>query len=744
MANYIIDVESGSDRGSVIPDVGWRYDVNLNQINEAELKFSGTSESTRSLLIIGSTVYIYKNGTLSFKGLIDNTDYFVGGTVVFHASGWEVWLAKENGDYSSSPWTSTASATIFSSIIGESNYLDAGTIDAGFSVDFRLTKSQSIWNSVSNLANKTTQDVSIDYTVSPVEISVLNHVGSSTSVAVLNEGKEVTNFRRSIGYPRGNHILVFGKGDGDNQIKGEAEDATSIAAYGRIKKIILDPSVISTAEGNKLADAELALNKDPPNIYDFDLTNPEYSGLSLGDVITLNALDQDVVNEEVRIVGIEEGGIKGKQYITLQTTNPNLKTLMKTKNKVIAQIIKEQNDANTYMQGSGNANTWGAGINAKTDYPLKIGFYLSASYIHDEAGNKNVKEFTVSYDIDEYKTQYGDASFDGGDPQVQNSSANTEPTVENSSGSTSPSVINDSGSTSPSVINDSGRTSPSVSGNSGSNWMGSSIGSNSRSNVSCSSGSWTTVASVNTTNTDKTLYANFYVAGDSGGPEDIQIKLENTGFWTYNDAQYGTYMDGFRNDSFHEVHAIAAGRNDYNDSIVVRVKPYGAIVVDGYLSIYEADHSHDDGSYAASNHSHDDGTYAAINHSHDDGSYAASNHSHDDGSYNAADHSHNDGSYDVNAADINHISIGDGVGEAGSINSLSINIYLDFWNTATSNWDNKHSILATGKIIDTDVDISDSGTYPDAEGFWRVRIEPITATPDFAQGIINIKNAIDN
>ena len=745
MALYRIDVGDGTDTNTVVPDAGWRFSKNLNHINEAELKFSGTGEARRSLLKIGSTVYIYKDGALAFKGLIDNTDYFVGGTVVFHASGWEVWMAKEPGAYSGSPWTATASATIFAAIIAESTHLAAGTINAGYSMDYRLTTSQSLWNGMSNLANKTSQDVSIDYTASPVEISILDHTGSATSVAVLNEGKEITNVRKSEGYPRGNSIIVKGKGDGADQITGSDSDATSIAAYGTITKTIVDKSIMTTAEANRLAAAELAMNKDPPQIYDFELTNPDYATLNLGDHITLNALDQDVNNEEVRIVGIEEGETTGGQYISLQTTNPALKTLMRTRNKVMAQLQKNQDDSQTYMQGSGNTNTWGSGINAKTNYPLKIGFFLPASYILDEAGNSNVKELTVSYDIDKYKTQFGTASFDGSDPQVQNDSGNTEPDVENSSGATSPTVNNDSGATSPTVNNDSGSTAPTVSGDSGANWVGSTIGTDSNTGVTCNSGTWTSVASVDTTATGNNIYADFYVKGSSGGPEDCMIKLKNSGEITGTDSRFGIYQDGFRDECFTRIDGTYAGVDGTSDYVTVNVYPFtGAIVLDGYLKVYIADHTHDDGTYAAASHSHDDGTYAAASHTHDDGTYAAASHSHDDGTYNAANHGHPDGTYDINASDLDNISIGDDVGEAGTINASSVNIYLDFYNTGTSNWDNKHSIMATGVTMETDVDITNSGTYPDAAGFWRVRIEPITATADFAQAIVKIKNAVDN
>ena len=223
------------------------------------------------------------------------------------------------------------------------------------------------------------------------------------------------------------------------------------------------------------------------------------------------------------------------------------------------------------------------------------------------------------------------------------------------------------------------------------------------------------------------------------------INLKNSGEITGTDSRFGIYQDGFRDESFTRIDGTYAGVDGTSDYVTVNVYPFtGAIVLDGYLKVYIADHTHDDGTYAAASHSHDDGTYAAASHTHDDGTYAAASHSHDDGTYNAANHGHPDGTYDINASDLDNISIGDDVGEAGTINASSVNIYLDFYNTGTSNWDNKHSIMATGVTMETDVDITNSGTYPDAAGFWRVRIEPITATADFAQAIVKIKNAVDN
>ena len=361
---------------------------------------------------IGTEVEISRNGTLEFYGIIDNIDYLVAGTVVFHVSGYEIWLAKENGSYANSPWQSTASATIFSAIIAESNYLTGGTVEAGFATDFRLSLSQSLWSSITNLAKKTQQDVQIDYLNK--EIDILDHRGSSTSVATFNEDVQITNVRVNYGYPLGNHILVFGKGDGANQITGSAEDATSIAAYGRIKRPIIDRSILSTAEADKLAEAELALTKDPPQIIDFDFINPDES-VSTGDIITINT--SDLSDEEVRIVGIERG-IKGeKEYTTCQVTNPAFKQLIRRRNKILARLTKDQIDEGSYMEGSGNLSQWKGLINGNNTAGLRFTFNVGDNF-EDEAGNLRVNSLTLDYDVDEYRRGVGVATESNKNPNI--------------------------------------------------------------------------------------------------------------------------------------------------------------------------------------------------------------------------------------------------------------------------------------------------------------------------------------
>jgi len=357
MSNYIIKIKNTSgEEGTIIPDVGFSYSDNLNSINQAIIKISGSSSAKRSLIEMGSIVNIYRGGTLEFKGLIDAVDYLAAGGMSIKASGWEIWLAKENGDYASSPWSATASATIFSAILAECSQptgdpFTAGTVNAGTSIDFRSELTESLWNSISNLISKTSQDIGIDYINQ--EIDILDHKGSSTSVLTFNAGLQMDNIRITHSYPIGNDVRVYGEGEGTTRIISNTatagQDATSKSNYGTIRKIVRDPSITTQAEANLLADALVAIYKDPVKIYDFDVLNPSQSVVA-GDVITLNATAQGLSNEEVRVVGITKGVQGDREILTYQVTNKAYSQSVKKRDEILAQIEKNNRDNQTYNQ----------------------------------------------------------------------------------------------------------------------------------------------------------------------------------------------------------------------------------------------------------------------------------------------------------------------------------------------------------------------------------------------------------
>ena len=194
MSEFRITATQGGNAVSVEPDAASSYTDCLNDVNEAELRFSSISISTRTALVMGAPLEILKDSTRAFYGLIDHIDYVDGSGLVVHASGHEIWLAKEHGAYANSPWLATASATIFSALIAESTHLSAESIATGLSVDLKVSKSDSLWNAITTLLKKTAQDLFVDYTdTSDIEIGITNHKGSATSIGNMDGGIDFYN-----------------------------------------------------------------------------------------------------------------------------------------------------------------------------------------------------------------------------------------------------------------------------------------------------------------------------------------------------------------------------------------------------------------------------------------------------------------------------------------------------------------------------------------------------------------------
>ena len=691
MSSYIINVKNTSgDEGSVITDVGFSYSDNLNEVNNAQLKISGTGETKRGLFEIGSEIKISRNGTLEFHGIINGISYLDGGGISADILGYESWLAKENGAYANSPWSATASATIFSAVLAESNYFTAGTVNAGTSVDFRAEHTDSLWNVLSNLKEATQQDIGVDYANS--EIDVLDHKGSSTSVATFNDGIQIKDIVVRQSYPIGNDVRVYGKGDGTNQIKSDAaqgQDATSKSTYGIITKIIRDPKINSVSQANIVANAEVTKLKDPIKIYNFDVMNPNQSLVS-GDVIILNSSTKGLSAEEVRIVSIKRGVDASREFLVLEVTNKEYAMKAKNINQKIAELEKNVRDQQTHMQGTTNILTFSEMINANNSAPLRILGQMPNSFIYDEAGNRRVNSFTLDYDVDEYRKGVGTAS---------SNNSTTGAGITNAASTTNAGMTNVSAG-----LGDSGYFYGGYSDN------------------ITGDASWRSVStSVNTGGSKynfHSIFATLRLRAKPNGASPVlngYVRVKNTTDSTYYPSSSGVYFANSMN-------------QDNNTYLDANISSYLLIpnswTNKNYVLQYKISASSTYFTYVQMGYSYM-GSYA---HTHSN-TFNDANHTNNN-SFNDANHSHT-------------VNIGDGVSDAGSVNASQVSIYVDWYNTGTSVWDNKHSILNTGKTIDTDVDISNGDTLPDAAGYWRVRIITDSATPDLIQGIIKCKHELD-
>ncbi|MDI3476932.1 MAG: hypothetical protein PWQ59_457 [Thermoanaerobacterium sp.] len=689
MSWQIVFEDTEGNRGSVNPNGTIKYKKRLNKMSEGKFSLF-VSKDERSLFAKGTKIYIYKDDVLDWKGIITRVRKFSGGQIGGYFSGYEKKLADEAVSLSS--YTLTASELIANDIISESSYFSAGTIDAGIYTDFRVSDSWSVWTALTELLKKTGQDLDIIYSdVGADKVGVINHLGDNPSGVVLNENIDISNVSFTDGLPLGTKVIVYGKGDGENQIKAVATDpeATETIVYPYI-----DRSIMSESEASEVANALLSTTKLSSKEYSFEVVNSDQD-IELGDVLVLNAPEEDVENELVRVIEIERMITGEKDTLSIVVSNSAIHEAFDNREEQMAKIEAKYRNDSTFMQGSGNTLTFGAGINAKSGASLKIPVYVS-SVVKDEVGKMRINSMTLDYDVDPYKRNFGSASFDGSDPQVQNSSGYEDALVSGLSGGEDPAV--DSGTT---AVEDG-------SGEATAFWVSKFNGGDSSYSVDLP-----------------------YVNGDVDfGIYHFYLSVST--FYTYRTSGFTFTIKNLDTSTTWATGTVCKDTNFYS-------------VTSLFLGDVEGDTiqvSIDDNSGLGANYTYGLSVTLIGEHTHGPGTLGVQYHSHSDGSFLADNHSHPNGAYDIDAADLNHISVGDDVSESGSINSTSVSIYLDFWDG--SSWINKYSILNTGKTLDEDVDLTNGGTYPDTIGWWRVRIEPNSTAPDFVQGIVTIKHNLDN
>lgn len=700
--DYIVNVKNRSgESGTFIPDFSFSYSRNLNQLSQANLKFSGSGVVSRGLFETGSEVSIYRSGSLDFLGVVDMIDRLDGGTLSVNITGFEFWLTRENGNYDNSPYVDVASSSIFEDIISESNYWSFGSASLGFDLDFRLNESQSLWNAIINLLDKTQQDLYLDYNA--VEASVVNHLGSVSSVGVFNDGIEISNVRYTEGYPAGNRIIVLGKGDGSSQVRATASDASSISLYGVISRTIIDRSILSVSEAQLLANAELELSKNPTKIFDFELNNP-YQDIGLGDVITLNSPDKDVVSEDVRVVSVVRGIMNGREYCTLQVTNPEYKKKVANRNSILAGLKKESLDSNSYMQGSGNTLHYSHAINAQSGSPHRNIFYVSPSFIENQIGDVNVSKMLLSFDVEPFRGDVGTASEEDRAPNINDAV---------SSAATHNHNVSDSGHQhlKPTEVS-------ALAG--GASVAGVTISTASASSVGTAS--WTALtATLSVTGTTQGMFI-FISWMFSSTPATSAIRA----------IDFRVNRDG--GDAFFPASVGIRCLYAKTDGVI----PFGTACIwvpeDGDGRDYEVE-----ARGVGDTESFDfDITQQVIQaHSHNIGSTNVNS--------NNAVITQSNVTPSVTGATVNHnhnVSIDTGIEESSSVVATDVSVKLDYWNGTS--WVEKEDFGFVGTLKGEDFDLTDGGVYPDTAGFWRVRLEPNGASPDYVYSLVEIQHFLDN
>ena len=364
---FTLQFNTAGSKGTFIPDGGFYLTDRLNEVNEANFIFSSSNSFKRTKIDLGTTIYISEKNlagvtSTEFFGFVDDIETLDGGAMNVHASGWEGWLARINYGVENNKWTGQPVTTIFHDIMTYStqpsgNPVTEATGNNKMSLDFQANVSDSIWNLVSNLRLKTTQDLDVIYTSTPsATIAVVNNRGLSTSSrCIFNGGKEIGNISVGRSAPIANKVLVYGKGEGVTRIKSDStshgQNLTSQGTWGVITKTIEDYTVITADEANLLADAEVARYSVPIKSYSFEVRMKKYkTDFIAGDLVTLNSSEQGLTSEIVRVVEIKKGVNNGIEFMDLTVVNAEYSRLLRNRDMLMAQIQKTYQQSSAYDQ----------------------------------------------------------------------------------------------------------------------------------------------------------------------------------------------------------------------------------------------------------------------------------------------------------------------------------------------------------------------------------------------------------
>jgi hypothetical protein len=677
-SGYVINIGNASANQWV----QLNYEKTLNGVSSGQIGFDGVNSAYFDEFDVNKEIEIYKNGVGKFKGIIIDQDSMNGGGMVLSFNGIELELTDDNapmvGDKTTRVWTATSDEAILSVLV---------TSVSGWSVDFtnstsatvssfRTSASDSIWNCIIRLIEQTGKDIYVNQFTRTIYL--YDELTRADKFSFI-EGKNSKDISRVKSRSKAGKVLVYGKGDGENQI---------IGSYGSSKPVetIIDRNVISPDEADNRAEQEY--NRLNPEGKTYKITPTNYpSDLELGDAGSV-ANNSARINDTVHIVRLVfsiDGN--GTEKLTLEVTNPELRLADKNNAEDSNSNQNNYDQSQSSMQGSGNTLTWSGGINAKSGTSLKLPFYVPSSFVEDQAGNIRVNSMTLDYDVDPFRSDIGTATETSVAPSL-------------SSGSTDNHNHN---------VSDLGHEHdlPTMASSSVdfTDYEGTDSGS-----LTFTSTGWNTSVCTEAATLNQFVYVLVEIttsSGGSGGTVAIRVQWRGT-----TEAKI-TFPLG-PSDSVIIPFFIYLGESGYSANIDLDIYNPG-LNISAKITIYDF----------KENHSHSITGYDA------------------DSNNSSIDEDNKSPGLSGNAASHNHsVNIGDDVSESGSVNATSVSLYLDYWNGTS--WVQKHSIASTGVIIDEDVDMTNSGTYPDVSGWWRYRVEPNSALPDYIQTICKIKHNLEN
>lgn len=676
------------------------FNDTLNEINKAEINLTAQDSVDITNAQIDAEIDLLTS-LKNYKFKIINRVFIEGGNLKLICLGIEEVFANVDIDVSnlSNASTTTARAGVYNSIAVNTIFSDLiSHISGGWTVNSTLTEtisnirfdeSMSVWNAFSKLANQQGYEIDIDY--DNLEIIIESNLGNN-QVEVLNEGLDFEGIPTfSEERAKAKKVIVYGKGDGVFQIKATATDGAYSVGDPTIK--FNDPNILTEAQAQQRADLELSKLKQ--TIKHYTIPSIQNFSFSLSDTILINSPSVGLEDEELKIVKIILF-VSGNNFsYNVEVTNAEYSRAFKSTQQKINEQRLMNRDKNLTNQGSGNTLNWARGLNANSTAPLRTVFYIPEDYI-SESGDLEIASLRVDYEVEPFREGSGSASEDDVSPSLtagtQTDSHKHDVSEDGQHRHTNPTETSQNTRI---IDNDA---------------------SNSVSTTNIDD-SWTEIDNETLNENYDVLFFNLDLnLGSRTGSGPLYVRVQRGSTTIIQEELISDISNGAGFIKKTLTFATIANSSGFNYDVDLICGFSGAdIDVSGEVQYYGL----------LRNHSHTIDEYLTEN----ENILVDENNKTPGVTGNAQSHNHN-------------VVIGSAVGDAELINADSVSLYLDYWNG--SDWINKHSVLNTGNLLDTNVDISNNGQFPDTFGYWRVRTLTNSADADFVETIVRMKHNLSN
>ena len=294
----------------------------INQPSAFEVHFydvlpsgiDGSNGIARSQIAEGNNIMFFHDANLFLKGQIEKISYDSDGNVIANGKGMETLLLRRitgRREYASTGTNVIIAELASSGLNGAAPWIVDTGLNPNFGNYVTRTEGDNRLSPIQSLSNEADFEWRIRQsgaTYGADIIDIGSQLGSSTTQRTFYTGGADQNAFKLDKEQNNellvNRVVVFGYGDGVNQISGLASDSTSITDNGIYEKAFYDPLVTNSGFAGSMANRILLDIANTPHYPRIEIRDIDFN-IGIGDVVTVIDSGTNILGSTYRISQLE-------------------------------------------------------------------------------------------------------------------------------------------------------------------------------------------------------------------------------------------------------------------------------------------------------------------------------------------------------------------------------------------------------------------------------------------------------